>query len=218
MPLKVRVSKVNLSDQEFVDFILALTTNPDNCIIVKEHTPKDHYHVYLEDCYSAPTVRDRLQKVCPTKGNDSYSVSDKHTDWLGYKGYLVKYENTTILHCKFDIEELREYYESQKCKSSKFKKRTEFTKILNFVTAKMDADSADPGPRNITKLILQFYIEEQKIFNKAHIGQILNTIWYLLHPEDDSYIELVLEEANIRSQYGKRVVTKSTTYFQDARE
>lgn len=216
MPLKVRVSKVNLTDEEFVDFILALTTNPDTCIIVKEHTPKDHYHVYMEDCYSAPTVRDRLQKVCPTKGNDSYSVSDKHSDWLGYKGYLVKYENTTILHCKFDIEELREYYESQKYKSSKFKRRTEFTKIINYVIAKCDPDSADL--RTITKLILEFYLEEQKIFNKAHIAQILNTIWYQFHPEDESYIDHVLEEANIRTQYGKRVVTKSTTYFQDAME
>lgn len=212
MPCKVRVTKVNLSDEEFVDYILSFTTNPDTAIIVKEHTPKDHYHCYLEDCLTPPTIRERLQKVCPTKGNDSYSVSDKHSDWKGYKGYLVKYDNTTILHCNYDIEEIREYYESQSAKSDKFKRRTEYTQIFNYVVAQSPTDS--PDPRTITKLIMKFYIENQKIFNKAHIAQILNTIWYQMN-EDESFVDQVLEEANIRSQWGRKVVTKSTTYFQD---
>lgn len=47
MPCKIRVTKVNLSEEEFTQFVLSLTTNPDEAIIVQEHTPKDHYHVYL---------------------------------------------------------------------------------------------------------------------------------------------------------------------------
>ena len=62
---------------------------------------------------------------------------------------------------------------------------------------------------------MKFYIEEQKIFNKAHIAQILNTIWYQLNDQDESFIESVLEEANIRTQWGKKIITKATTYFQD---
>lgn len=213
MPCKVRVTKINLTDDEFVKFILSLTTNPDTAIIVKEHTPKDHYHCYLEDCLTPPTIRDRLQKVCPTKGNDSYSVSNNHTDWKGYQGYLVKYEDTTILHCYYDIDEIRSYYESQAAKSDKFKRRTEYTKIYNYVVAESPVDK--PDPRTITKLIMKFYIEEQKIFNKAHIAQILNTIWYQLNDQDESFIESVLEEANIRTQWGKKIITKATTYFQD---
>jgi len=214
MPCKIRVTKVNLSEEEFTQFVLSLTTNPDEAIIVQEHTPKDHYHVYLEDCLTPPTIRERLQKVCPTKGNDSYSVNDKHHDWLGYKGYLFKNEDTTVLHCKKDVAQLREYYESQSAKSEKYKRRTEYTKIFNFVMAKMDADSADP--RIMVKLILEFYIEEQKIFNKAHIAQILNTLWYQIHPYEEGFIDNVLEEANLRTQWGRRVVTKTTSYYQNS--
>jgi hypothetical protein len=151
--------------------------------------------------------------VCPTKGNDSYSVSANHSDWKGYQGYLVKHEDTTILHCNYDVEEIKSYYESQAAKSDKFKRRTEYTKIYNFVMANLNTDR--PDPRMITKLIMKFYLEEQKIFNKAHIAQILNTIWYNINDQDESFIESVLEEANIRSQWGKKIVTKCTSYYQD---
>jgi hypothetical protein len=207
------VTKVNLSDEEFVELILSFTTNPDTAIVVKEHTPKDHYHCYVEDCFTPPTIRDRLGKVCPTKNNDSYSVSDKHHDWLGYKGYLVKYEDTTILHCNYDVEELKSYYESQAVKSEKFKRRTEYTKIYNYVMANIP--DGPPDLRTIAKMICEFYIEEQKIFNKYNMAQILNTIWYQINDsKDESFLDSMLEEANIRTQYGKRVVTKSTSYFQ----
>lgn len=211
MPCKIRVSKITISEEELVKLFLSFTTNPQTAIIVKEHIPKDHYHVYLEDCLSPPTIRERLRLVCPTKGNDSYSVSTSHSDWKGYQGYLLKYDDTTVLYCKQDIEELREYYESQST-NPKSGKRTDYTKILNYVVAKTDPDSADS--RTLAKLLLQFYIEEQKIFNKAHIAQILNTLWFQFHPSDEGFIDTVLEEANLRTQYGRRVVTKSTSYFQ----
>lgn len=211
MPCKIRVSKITIDEKSLIKLFLSFTTNPHTAIIVKEHIPKDHYHVYIDDCLTPPTIRERLSHVCPTKGNDSYSVSATHSDWKGYQGYLVKYDDTTILHCEYDIKELKDYYESQ-CLNSGKVKRTDYTKILNFIVAKTDPDSADL--RTLTKLILKFYLEEQKIFNKAHIAQILNTLWYQFHPYDESIIDNVLDEANIRTQYGKRVVTKATTYFQ----
>lgn len=214
MPCKIRVSKITISEEELIKLFLSFTTNPHSAVIVKEHIPKDHYHVYLDECLSPPTIRARLQMVCPTKGNDSYSVSTTHTDWKGYQGYLLKYDDTTVLHCHQDIQELKEYYESQS-KSSKSSKRTDYTKIYNYVIAKSEADlRTREDPKVITKLILEFYIEEQKIFNKAHIAQILNTLWFQFHPSDEGFIDTVLEEANIRTQHGRRVVTKSTTYFQ----
>ena len=209
MPCKIRVSKISLTDDEFVQLILSFTSNGDTAIIVKEHTPKDHYHCYLEDCLTPPTIRDRLSKVCPTKNNDSYSVSTNHSDWLGYKGYLVKYENTTVLHCKEDIQKLREYYES---KSTKVKIRTEYTKIYNYVVANSPDDT--PDPRTICKLVMKFYLEEQKIFHKAHMAQIVNTIYYQMNPEDESFINSLMEEVDIRTQnMGKKVTTKSVSYF-----
>lgn len=201
MPCKIRVSKVNLSDEEFTDFVLSLTTNPDTAIVVKEHKPKDHYHCYLEDCVTPPTIRERLSKICPTKGNDSYSVSTNHSDWKGYQGYLVKYEDTTILHCNYDIQKIKSYYESQ---STKVKIRTEYTKIYNYVMGESPVDS--PDPRTITKLVLKFYLEEQKIFNKAHIAQIVNTIYYQLNEDSERFISQVLEEADLQDTQADEVV------------
>lgn len=195
MPTKIRITKINLDDSEVVKLILSFTKDPDTAIIVKEHQPKDHYHAYLEQSLSLPTIRTRLAQVCPTKNNDSYSVSTNHTDWKGYKGYLFKHEDTTVLHSFYDEGELRSYYDEVSNKTDKVKKYTEYTSIYNFVVEHLPDDY---DLRVITKLIMKWYINHQRVFHKAHIAQLLNTIYYQLSEEtDESFITSVLEEANI---------------------
>lgn len=195
MPCKIRVSNINLDDEQFVEFIHTLTRTPNTAIVVKEHTPKDHYHVYLEDNLSLPTIRKKLAENCPTKNNDSYSVSDKHDDWEGYKSYLFKYPETTILYCNEDVEKYRELY---KLKSSTFQKYTEYTRIYRYV---MDLHSPKlpklPNPKEIVKYVIQYYLKEGKIFHKAHIAQIVHTIYYQNNQNSERYILSVLEEADL---------------------
>ncbi len=199
MPVKIRVTNIDFTDEQFIDLILSFTKQPDLAIIVKEHHPKDHYHVYLDsDSFSVPTIRKRLSEVCSTKNNDSYSVSTHHTDWKGYQGYLLKHEDTTILHCYYNIDELREYYNKQVSKSKHSQKRTEYLAIYNFVSDQVP--EMERTPRTVAKSILQFYLKEQKIFHKAHIAQILQTIWYQMNPLDEwrtHYTSTILGEAEL---------------------
>lgn len=211
MPCKIRVSKINLNDEEFVSLILSFTATPATAIIVKEHTPADHYHCYLDDCFTPPTIRSRLADVCPTKNNDSYSVSTTHNDWKLYKGYLLKYDGTTILHCKEDVEDLRKYYESKSPKKARV--YTEYSRMFNYVSLNV---CDKPTAKDIAKSVMSFYHQEQKIFHKAHIAQIVNTIYHQIYPEDESFLNSVLEESNIRQQnLSKKVTTKSISYFHD---
>lgn len=202
MPIKIRITKCNLSETELISTILSFTKNPDKAIIVKEHIPYDHYHVYLEDSLSCPTIRNRLSKICVTKNNDSYSVSENHTDWKGYMGYLVKHENTTILHCNFNIQELRDYYLE---KSKTKKKYTEYSEIYSWVMSKCETDSRTPrtpDSRTIAKKVCEFYLEKQKILHKAHIAQIVQTIYYQNKGNNERFITSILEEADLQDDDG----------------
>lgn len=197
MPVKIRITKCNLTDDELVTTILSFTKNPDVAIIVKEHTPCDHYHVYLEDCLTCPTIRTRLAKICPTKNNDSYSVSDNHSDWKGYRGYLFKHEDTTILHCNYDIEELRGYYQ-EKSKTKKY--YTEYSEIYGYVMANCGTDL--PDSRTIAKNVCNYYLEKQKILHKAHIAQIVQTIYFQNKGNNERFITAILEEADLQDDDG----------------
>jgi len=200
MPLKIRISKLSIPEEQLVPTILSFTKNPDESLIVQEHEPKDHYHVYLADpCLTAPTVRLRLAAMCPTKNNDSYSVSASTSDWLGYQGYLVKYEDTTILHQgNLNVDELRDYYKKVST-SPDTQKRTEYTGIFNFVMEQIDTANTGKhiSARDITVAVIKYYQKEQKIFHKAHMAQLVNTIYYQLQPENSSFVEQILLEAQL---------------------
>lgn len=193
MPTKIRITDTTLNDEDLVKLILSFTDSPDLAIIVKEHTPKTHYHVYLEDGYTPPTIRQRLRGVC-SGGNKSFSVSTNHSDWKGYKGYLFKHSDTEILHSNYDENDLKEYYIS---KSSKSQQYTDYTKIKNWIESRGLCNYNDP--RSITKNVLKYYLEEHKIFNKAHIAQIVQTIYFEKHQDDENIISSIVELAGLES-------------------
>lgn len=208
MPCKIRISDINLDKSTLVTLLLSFTRKPDTMLLVQEHDPKDHYHVYLSDNVSLPTIRTKLKKHTPTANNDSYSVSGTHSDWQGYIGYLFKHEETTVIYNKmYDVESCRQYYKTQ---STTFRKKTDYTIIFNFVEKDL---SCNYSVYNIVKSVLKFYLKEQKIFHKAHIAQIVNTIYYQLHPDDESFLNSVLEEANIKQTNYRKVTYKHTSYF-----
>ncbi len=180
MPCKIRLDcpfiKPNI---DIVEFILKFTDTPENALIVKEHNPKEHIHVYLEPTVTVRTLRTKINEILTDTSNKGQrSVSENHTDWEGYKGYLLKYPNTDVLFIGDDLdeEELREYYHSVSKSSSKIKKYTEIAKIEQIL---QPANTL----HNTINAVIDYYIQEKKAMNKSHMVQQATTIWYSRNPQ-----------------------------------
>jgi hypothetical protein len=181
MPCKIRLDcpfiKPNI---DIVEFILKFTDTPENALIVKEHNPKEHIHVYLENNVTVRTLRTKINEMLTdTTNKGQRSVSENHTDWEGYKGYLLKYPNTDVLFIGDDLdeEELREYYHSVSKGSSKVKKYTEIAKIEQII---QPANTL----HNTINAVIDYYIQEKKAMNKSHMVQQATTIWYSRNPQN----------------------------------
>tara|TARA_B100000768_G_C11262685_1_gene369523 strand:+ start:258 stop:944 length:687 start_codon:yes stop_codon:yes gene_type:complete len=196
MPTKLRITDNILPTEEVLRHLLTFTKEPDTAIIVKEQEPYPHYHCYYQTSYSPPTIRERLKEIYskiyePARLHTTYSVSTNHTDWDFYKGYLFKNENTEILHCNYNIEELRNYYNQ---KNPITKKKTELFKICEDLERN---GLCNYIPKEITKAVLKMNLRNGKIINLARVAQIVQTIYYLKNPEDELLISSVLRKAEM---------------------
>jgi len=209
MPVKGRITNISLSQSETVDLILSWTKNLDDTLIVKELNPYPHFHFYLpEESLSCNTIRKRLNPYC--SGNQDFSVDNKHSDWTGYCSYLVKHDDTLILHIgKYDLNELRDYYQGiSRGTKKKIKEIKRLKSYDDFVSKEFGPDSADwTDPRKILKCICKMDLEGWKIFNKALQGQVLQTLYYKYNlTARDRYLSAVLESEDLLEYLGSEMI------------
>jgi len=196
--LKVRITSINVSEEQMVQTLLSLTNTPDTAIVVQEKGKKTaHYHAYLENFNrGTEDMRKAVRDITQTGGNKGYSFGTKHHNWDGYKAYLFKEDEVRILHNLYDPEEMKRYY--IKVSNPHSKKSCEYNDIYKFVMEKLG--STPPKPRLITRYICDYYLEHSKIFHKAHQSQILRTIWYSLGNDRETLITSILQEAELEME------------------
>lgn len=106
--------RVDDPDDVFGDKLKVFIGKFNSHLLVQETQPKIHYHMYLLTDVTHDALRARLKVSIPSlEGNKSYSMSNKHSDWPGYIGYCLKYENTKVIsHQGLDLplDTYREYY------------------------------------------------------------------------------------------------------------
>lgn len=108
--------KIRVDDPEnvFEDRLKVFIGKFNSHLLVQESKPKIHYHMYLLTDIQHDGLRARLKTAIPgLVGNKSYSINNKHSDWPGYIGYCLKYENTKVIsHQGLDqsLDSYRQYY------------------------------------------------------------------------------------------------------------
>ncbi len=198
MQLKIRITETTVSEEDLVKHILSFS-NPATALMVQEQDPKPHYHMYVDTIITIPTVRERLKEVLPPKpGNKEYSISATHHDWDVYIGYLFKYESTRIIHNNYDREEYLRKYNAIKKDGEKVYNETK--KIKDYVI-----DMGAETPREIGKAVMKYYTQHNKMFHKANMGALVNTIYSQLNPEDETFLTQMLEEAGFEDHVASDV-------------
>lgn len=189
MQLKIRITEITVSEEELVKHILSFSKH-DTALIVQELDPSPHYHMYVDTIITIPTVRDRLKEILPPKpGNKEYSISATHHDWDVYIGYLFKHENSRILHNNYDIDEYRQKYLEHKKEDKIYNE----TKRIKDYVLKQGAKT----PYEIGKLVMKYYIENNKMFHKANMGALVNTIYSQLNPDNETFLINMLDDAGL---------------------
>lgn len=196
IPLKIRIDTpyLNISIDEMVNTLLSFTDDRKTAVIVREHNPDDHVHVYLKSPLSIPTLRTRIRPLLTEGGNKAYSIGTKHHDWDIYIGYMFKYDDTTevlYVHETLDQKYFQDKYNNY---AKEEKKYEESDKIIRYVEAK---DCKEP--RDIAKAVCDYYVRNNKPFHKINMAMLVNMIWYKMGNQD-CFINNLLRETGIEGE------------------
>ena len=193
--VKGRISRLDSTPAILIEMLKSISTY---AVLVNEYEPDNHYHFVVKSIVTIPTIRNRIKEYQVTgRGNECYSISDKHHDWDVAIGYLFKHETTDLLLApdNFDKNYYLEKYNNH-CKTDtekEAKTKNQNSKIQDYV----DATTART-PREIAKAVIDYYAKHNMTFHKANIGAMVNMIWYK-QGNTESFIDQVLETAGLEN-------------------
>jgi hypothetical protein len=176
MPVKLRLDVDFLKpDINIADELLKLTDTPDSALIVREIHPKNHIHAYLDANLTCKPIRLIIRRMLvdglPTPIiSKKFSVNDVHSDWKGYKGYILKMEDSEIVYAgaDVDVDELREYYKD-------VSKKNKSKKIMTDVLPHVEEGLSELG---VYRSVCDYYLVNDMVMCKANINKIVQTILY----------------------------------------
>lgn len=173
---KIRITSKYLADEK-IRVAERLKEISEDYLIINEFwndnkQPLDHLQMYVNTAVSERKLR-ALVKSCLTQGgNEAFSMDNRHSDWNGYKGYLMKYDDSVVLQTSYTKEELdhfRKYYFDVSAPKVKFKKELKLEKDLEAVL-----ELTRPGMciKDILNVIIDYYKKNRKIMHLANINQL----------------------------------------------
>lgn len=191
LPYKIRIDCQYLKEKD--DLSLTLYIKSFSCnfestaMIVRERQPKDHLHMFILSKLTDKTIRKKIDYLLTERGNKSKSVSDKHDNWAGYRGYLLKHKDTEILHLgtNYNQEDLKNYY-LKVSKSVEFKKNSSLITVADSYLKKEGIEWETV--HQLTQAVVLFYAHHHKLIHKARIGQLVETLYILKYPARTSEI------------------------------
>lgn len=198
--------RIKLNDGEdytpYVDKIKSISEC--NTLIVKENVnDKERYYPHIQgmivSSLSERKLRSIIKSLFDSKGNQKYSLANKHDDWKYYQSYLVKNINhtrykTEILfknNLETDIDELYKYYLSRK-PISKSRDMTREEALFSDLNAYLSSFPHNGNKRTLLRHIVQYYKDNGKVLHKIEIARLLETYVNYTQGVSEEWIDSVL--------------------------
>lgn len=199
--LRITVKHLKISKIELMEQLKEISST---YIIVNEHWDDkgkelDHIQCYLETQLSERKLRALVKETLLKGGNESHSMDNRHSDWKGYQGYLLKYDDTEILGSSYAPEEITHFKEYYKMVSKpKPKPRTEM-KLEQDLEAimKIFEESEEENKyevREILRLIIRYYKANKKVIHFANIIQLAWSVKTFTGDEEDLLDKLLHQD------------------------
>lgn len=203
MNWKIRIKLVDGEDYiPYVDKIKSICES--NTLIVKENVnDKDRYYPHIQgmivSSLSERKIRSIIKNLFEGKGNQKYSLANKHDDWKYYQAYLVKnikhtrYKTEILLkdNLETDIDELYKYYLSSKPKS-KSRDMTREEALFSDINAYLSSFPHNGDKRTLLRYIVQYYKDNGKVLHKIEIARLLETYVNYSQGVSEEWIDSVL--------------------------
>lgn len=153
--------------------------------------PLDHLQMYVSTEVSERKLR-ALVKSCLTQGgNEAFSMDNRHSDWRGYQGYLMKYDDTVILLTSYtdtELEETKKYYFDVSTPKPKPRKELRLEQDLELI---MKMAKPNMTIREIIGLVIQYYKDNRKVIHLANINQLAWSVKLYLDKEEDVFDKML---------------------------
>lgn len=198
MKVKFRLTIEYLKNIDVVPFLNQYGTGL--FLVLHEKPQNFHYHGLLDLTVCVKTFRKQLNSLlcedamlkCP-KGMRPISLSDKVNDENGYKAYCCYRTGHPITNVVVNdnLEELSNTYtNSQKSISSKscLKLESDLHEIQPLIPP-------GTGVRQITRVIIKYYHDKNRIIHIANIRQLVWSIFSIENP--NALIDHILSEENL---------------------
>lgn len=220
--LRITVKYLKISKIEILDRLKEISST---YLIINEFwddkgNPLDHIQSYFETDLSERKLRTLVKSFLTEGGNKSFSMDNRHTDWNGYKGYLLKYDDTDILGSSYTPEEIthfKEYY--KKVSKPKLKPRKEMkleNDLEEILQIMQNRDDNKYTIKEILKTIIQYYKDNKKVIHLANINQLAwsvktytdsedELIDKLLHQDEAFYKMNAEEERSLKIKFDGRI-------------
>lgn len=207
MPFKIRVDTEYLqSGMSIVPMLRSMSESFDQtAIIVREKSPKDHYHCYIEPNCTEKTCRKNLRKIMTEGGNKALSVSSNHDNWKGYVAYCFKHKDTEVVHKGTDWPsafELHQYYHENYNVKNVECKDSAIQSVLRYME---DNNKEFKTVRELYHIVIGYYRSKGKLLNKAHINMLVLSVYLQKNPEqDDDYIDSCMLEEDVLQMLNRK--------------
>lgn len=201
---KIRIKLVD--GENYVPYVNAISALAgSNTLIVKENVDDKgryypHIQGFIKTDYSERKLRSIIKSLFDGRGNQKYSLSTDHDNWLYYRAYLVKnikhirYKTEILLNNENDIEELYELY--LKIRGRHLPKSKDMTReeaLFNDLKAYLSSSVPREGnKRTLLRYIVQYYKERGKVLHKIEIARLLETYVNYTQGVSEEWIDSVL--------------------------
>lgn len=195
---KVRITTKYLKIEK-IEIVKVLKEIAEGYIVVNEFwddkkTQLDHIQMYIQTDISERKFRKLVKDMLSEGGNKAFSMDNRHSDWNGYKGYLLKYSDTEVLGSSYTPEELNHYRDYYKKVSVASRPRSKANCILeNDLQELLSNVKEQMNIRDIAKIVVNYYKEKQKVIHLANMRQLIWSIYAYSQEDNDALIDQLID-------------------------
>ena len=210
---KVRITTKYLKIEK-QEIIKVLKDISNKYIVVNEfwndnNNPLDHIQMYVETDISERKFRKFIKEMITEGGNKAFSMDNRHSDWTGYIGYLLKYEDTEILGSSYTPEEINHYRTYYKKVSVASRSRSKNIGLLENDLEQI-LETIDFEKKytimEIANIVVNYYKVKKRVVHKANMTQLIWSIDLRLDKSDDPdfTLHLVLSDDGLRDKHNRQ--------------
>lgn len=209
---KIRITEKYLKISK-IELIEELKKISSDYLIVNEYwddkgNELPHVQGFIDVSQSERKFRALIKSFLHSGGNQAFSMDNRHSDWNGYKGYLLKYADTDIIGTSYgpdDITYFKEYYKKVSKPKPKPRKDNILDNDLNQILSTIDLQGTY-SILEISNIVVKYFKDNSRVLHRANCQQLVWSVHTALDHKDelDFALDIINNDDGLRNLYNKQ--------------